>query len=103
MTAKTILQSELFYLLIAGVAMVVVWMFIKRGRLPEEEPSIFERILMFGGIVLTVTALLILLFRADVVQKPGAEEEEEEQELEDFSRQGSGCSKPSKAIKDFNN
>ena len=96
-------ESELFYLLVGGVVMLLIWIFVKKGRLPEEEPSVLERILMFGGIVVTITAVLILLFRADVLDKPGQEEEEDQPELSSYEREPSGCSKPKNKFKDFNN
>lgn len=96
-------ESELFYILLAGVLMLVIWIFMKKGRLPEEEPSILERILMFGGIIATLTAVLILLFRADVLDKGGEGQEEDKPELSSYEREPSGCSKPKNEFKEFEN
>ncbi len=96
-------ESELFYLLAAGLAMIVIWLIIKRGRLPEENPSVLEWIMMFAGIVATLTAVLILIFRVDVLDKPG-EDSEPEQQIEEYDPDGtSGCSKPKDKIKDYRN
>lgn len=102
---KDFLNSELFLLLVAGIVMLIAWLIIKRGRMPGETPSILERIMMFGGLVVTLTALLVLVFRADVLDKPGGKDKdtEETKELSSFEREPSGCSKPTKQIKDFNN
>lgn len=96
-------ESELFYLLVVGVLMLLVWVFIKKGRLPEEEPSILERILMFGGIVATLTAVLILMFRSDVLDRGGQGQEEDAPELSSYEREPSGCSRPKNKFKDFKN
>lgn len=102
---KEFFQSELFILLMVGVFMLIGWRIVKRGRMPGETPSVVERILMFGGFVITLTALLILVFRADVLDKPGKgkDDSEEPKELSDFEREPSGCSKPSKQLKEFKN
>ena len=96
-------ESELFYLLVGGVVMLVIWLFVKKGRLPEEEPSVLERILMFAGIVVTVTALLVLVFRADVLDTPGQGQEEDKPELSSYEREPSGCSKPKNKFKEYKN
>ena len=89
----------------AGVVMLIGWRIIKRGRMPGETPSVLERILMFGGFVVTITALLVLIFRSDVLDKPGdkGKDSEEPKELSNFEREPSGCSKPTKQIKEFKN
>jgi hypothetical protein len=97
-------ESELFYLLAAGLAMIVIWLIIKRGRMPEEDPSVLEWIMMFAGILAFLTGLLILVFRADVLEDPGGEDETEQQQLEEYDPDGtSGCSKPKDKIKDYRN
>ena len=98
---KGFFESELFYLLIGGVIMIVAWLLVKRGRLADEQPSIVERLLMFGGIVITLCAVMVLIFRSDVLDKPKQDQQEEEHELDEFGDEGAGCSKPKKAIKDF--
>ncbi len=102
---KEFFQSELFFLLVAGVVMLIAWRIIKRGRMPDETPSVIEYIMMFGGFVVTITALLVLIFRADVLDKPGTkgEQSEEPKEISNFEREPSGCSKPTKQLKEFEN
>jgi hypothetical protein len=98
---KGFFESDLFYFLLGGVLMIVGWRVVKRGRLADEQPSFVERLLMFGGIVVTLCAVMVLIFRSDVLDKPKQDQQQEEHELDDFGDEGAGCSKPKKAIKDF--
>ena len=53
--------------------------------------------------MVTVTALLVLVFRADVLDTPGEGQEEDKPELSSYEREPSGCSKPKNKFKEYKN
>ncbi len=75
-----------------ALALIIVSRVIKRGRLDEEDPSVAEKGIFLGGIVLMAVALLILMFRCDTLFE--ADTGDEPQEIKAFQEEGAGCSKP---------
>lgn len=82
-------------LTVAAVALglIIVSRVIKRGRLPEEDPSVAEKGIFLGGIVLMAVALLILMFRCDTLFEADTGDDQV-QEIKTFQEEGAGCSKP---------
>ena len=94
--------SELFFLLVAGVILLVVSRLIKRQRLDGEESSFFEKLMLACGLLAVLTSLLLSIFRSDLL---GDSKEQESQNafdnLQDYKNEGFGCSEPKDKLKEF--
>ena len=100
MDTKSLLDEKFIMLLVAGVVALVISRIIKRGRTPDEHAGALENILFAAGLLLTVATLIFGFSRAC---SPAAETEEVEEvtELEEYSEEPSGCSKPRKHMENF--
>ena len=84
-----------------GLALIIVSRVIKRGRLPEDDPSAAEKGLFLLGIVGMAVALLILMFRCDTLMAP-EDAKDAPKEIKSFQDKAPGCSKPKdKKLGDF--
>jgi hypothetical protein len=91
-------QSKIVILLVAGVVMLIIARFIKKGRTEEEHPGAMERILWAGGILITVAALIYAISRGCVVDVP----KKDKKEIPSYSKEAPGCSKPKEeGIKEY--
>lgn len=90
-------QSKIVILLVAGVVMLIIARFIGKGRTEEEHAGAVERILWAAGILITVAALMYAISRGCMVDVP----KKDKKQLESYSKEAPGCSKPDKGIKEF--
>lgn len=91
------MDSKIIILLGGGVLALILAMVMRKGRLAEESPSVFERILWAVGILAVFSGFAVAVFRPDVVDLPARNEKQ----LKDFDRETSGCSKPQPGLKEF--
>ena len=92
--------QKLLTIAVVALGLIIVSRVIKRGRLDEEDPSVAEKGLFLGGIVMMAVAVLILMFRCDTLfpQETG---EDASQEIQYFQEPGAGCSKPKDQLGKF--
>lgn len=90
-------QSKIVILLVAGVIMLIIARFIGKGRTEEEHPSVVERILWAGGLLITIAAIMYAISRGCMVDVP----KKDKQELPSYSKEAPGCSKPDNTIKEY--
>ncbi len=98
MDLGNIFKGELIGLLVAGVAMLTVARFMKKGRLEDELAGGVEKILWAAGVLVTVSALIVSFSKGCMPETP---DQDEPQKLRDFKQTSSGCGPKDKKLKDF--
>lgn len=93
----SLMDSKIIILLGGGLLALIVAIVMRKGRMAEETPSVFERILWAVGILAVLSGVLVAVFRPDVVDMP----KRDEKQLKDFDREASGCSKPQQGLKEY--
>jgi|DewCreStandDraft_4_1066084.scaffolds.fasta_scaffold00344_2 hypothetical protein len=94
---EALMDSKIVILLGGGTLALIIAVIMKKGRLAEETPSVFERILWVVGILALVSGALVGMFRPDVVDLPARNEKQ----LKEYDREPSGCSKPQPGLKEY--
>ncbi len=92
-----LMDSKIVILLGGGLLALIVAVIMRKGRVVEETPSVFERILWAVGILAVLSGVFVAVFRPDVVDLP----KRDEKQLKEFDRESSGCSKPQQGLKEY--
>jgi len=98
MDLGNIFEGKLISLFVAGVAMLTVARFMKKGRLDDENPGAMEKILWAAGMLVTVSAMIFTFSRSCM---PEAPDQDAQPKLRDFEKSSGGCGPRDKKLKDF--